>query len=174
MMTTLPCPFCGSTSIDVMNGSTFRWRFACCMDCGAQAGEVRAQTLGEGTPAEWEIAAKARAIEEWNVRAPVESLQAALAAEYERGRSERKCVGAASPSCHYFAPCGDICNKCGKVHTLPRSERDAAERDALWAAADCRLCANFTTKSGGCVSLVQCVDGSQYKATPPRQYWRSE
>jgi hypothetical protein len=38
-------------------------------------------------------------------------------------------------------------------------------------AADCRLCANFTTKSGGCVSLVQCVDGSQYKATTPRQYW---
>lgn len=86
----LPCPFCGSTSIDVMNGSTFRWRFAYCMACGAQAGEVRAQTLGEGTPEAWEIAAKIRAIEEWNVRAPVESLQAALAAERERGRRQRK------------------------------------------------------------------------------------
>jgi hypothetical protein len=94
------------------------------------------------------------------------AIEAALAAEYERGRGERKCIGAASPSCNYFALCGDICNKCGKVHTLPRSERDALRADA-----DCRLCANFTTKSGGCVSLVQCVDGSQYKATTPRQYW---
>ena len=40
----------------------------------------------------------------------------------------------------------------------------------LWPR-DCRLCANFTTKAGGCVSVVQCVDGMQFKATAPRQYW---
>ena len=36
---------------------------------------------------------------------------------------------------------------------------------------DCRLCANFTTQTGGCISTVQCVDSAQYKATAPRQYW---
>ena len=42
----------------------------------------------------------------------------------------------------------------------------------LWPR-DCRLCANFTTRTGGCVSVVQCVDSMQFKATPPRQYWVS-
>jgi hypothetical protein len=41
---------------------------------------------------------------------------------------------------------------------------------ALWPR-DCRLCANFTTKTGGCTSVVQCVDSMQFKATAPRQYW---
>jgi len=52
---------------------------------------------------------------------------------------------------------------------------DQAALDAalnLWPP-DCRLCANFTTKTGGCVSVVQCVDSMQFKATPPRQYWAS-
>jgi hypothetical protein len=39
------------------------------MECGAQAGEIRAQTRGEGTPAEWEAQANADAIAEWNRRA---------------------------------------------------------------------------------------------------------
>jgi hypothetical protein len=39
------------------------------------------------------------------------------------------------------------------------------------AERDCRTCFNYTTKSGGCVSIFQCVDGAQYKITPPRQYW---
>lgn len=38
---------------------------------------------------------------------------------------------------------------------------------------DCRLCGNFTTKSGGCVSVVQCVDSMQFKPTRPHQYWAS-
>lgn len=42
---------------------------------------------------------------------------------------------------------------------------------AIVAGRDCRLCAHFTTKSGGCVSVVQCVDSKQFKATVPRQYW---
>jgi Lar family restriction alleviation protein len=64
----LPCPFCGGTNIEVVEGDTFRWRLACCRECGAQAGEVRIQTLGDGTPEEWEADAASRAIEEWNRR----------------------------------------------------------------------------------------------------------
>ena len=62
------CPFCGSMEVDVQEGSTFRWRFAMCMNCGARAGEVRAQTLGEGTREQWEAQAKADALAEWNLR----------------------------------------------------------------------------------------------------------
>lgn len=64
----LPCPFCGSTSVSVKEGSTFRWRIAYCNECDAQAGEVRAQTSGDGRPNEWEAAAIDRAIAEWNKR----------------------------------------------------------------------------------------------------------
>ena len=52
---------------------------------------------------------------------------------------------------------------------------DQAAIDAalnLWPR-DCRLCAKFTTQTGGCTSTVQCVDSDQYKATAPRQYWVS-
>lgn len=65
-----PCPFCGATSVRVCEGSTFRWRFAQCDSCGAQAGEVRCQTLGDGTKEEWEAKAVADAIDEWNHRVP--------------------------------------------------------------------------------------------------------
>ena len=44
-----------------------------------------------------------------------------------------------------------------------------AERDAL---RDCRTCAHFTTKTIGCLSMVQCVNAAQYKATAPWQYWQ--
>jgi hypothetical protein len=50
---------------------------------------------------------------------------------------------------------------------------DQAALDAalnLWPR-DCRLCANYTTQAGGCLSVVQCVDSMQFKATAPRQYW---
>lgn len=42
----------------------------------------------------------------------------------------------------------------------------------LWPR-DCRLCANYTTSSGGCTSAVQCVDSDQFKTTTPRQYWKA-
>jgi Lar family restriction alleviation protein len=64
----LPCPFCGGPSVSVSDGSTFRWRVAACNTCGAQCGEIRAQTLGEGTPQEWEAEAREEAIAEWNTR----------------------------------------------------------------------------------------------------------
>ena len=63
-----PCPFCGDLDVCVKPGSTFRWRIAQCEQCGAQCGEVRVQTRGDGTPAEWEEDAVREAIEEWNMR----------------------------------------------------------------------------------------------------------
>ena len=65
----LPCPFCGGRKVSVHEGSTFRWRFAACDNCGAQTGEVRCQTMGDGTKEEWEAQAKLYAIAEWNRRA---------------------------------------------------------------------------------------------------------
>ena len=47
-----PCPFCGTADVTVQPGSTFRWWVAACSSCGAQSGEVRVQTMGDGTPAE--------------------------------------------------------------------------------------------------------------------------
>lgn len=64
-----PCPFCGATNISVIEGDTFRWRLARCNECEAQAPMVRIQTMGDGTPDEWEEKAKIGAIESWNTRA---------------------------------------------------------------------------------------------------------
>lgn len=69
-MTPMPCPFCGSLDISVQEGSTFRWRRAGCNDCGAEAGEVRCQTLGDGDPKQWDTEARVAAIQEWNRRSP--------------------------------------------------------------------------------------------------------
>lgn len=64
-----PCPFCGKPDIAVLEGSTFRWRVTECSYCGARGPEVRAQTTGEGDPAEWASKAWQKAIDEWNTRA---------------------------------------------------------------------------------------------------------
>ena len=66
-----PCPFCGCDRVEVYEGTTFRWRLVRCFECGAQAGEVRAQTMGFGTKAEWEAKARADAISAWNERTEV-------------------------------------------------------------------------------------------------------
>ena len=65
----LRCPFCGESSITVADGATFRWRHVECGACGAIGPEIRCQTMGEGTPAEWERQAEADAIAAWNERA---------------------------------------------------------------------------------------------------------
>jgi hypothetical protein len=38
---------------------------------------------------------------------------------------------------------------------------------------DCRTCAYYTTQTGGCTSVVQCVDAMRYQPTAPRRYWLS-
>lgn len=70
------CPFCPleiETTVTVREGSTFRWRVAECDQCGARSGEVRMQTLGDGTVEEWYEQGDIKAIEVWNTR-PAESL----------------------------------------------------------------------------------------------------
>jgi hypothetical protein len=57
-------------------------------------------------------------------------------------------------------------------HDLPLYDQAAIDSAlSLWPR-DCRMCAHYTTKSGGCRSVVQCVDAIQFKATAPHQYWR--
>ncbi len=63
----LPCPFCGGNSISVNEGSTFRWRYAECNECGARAGEVRHNTLSDDQDQATTESTR-RAIEEWNTR----------------------------------------------------------------------------------------------------------
>lgn len=72
-LTPMPCPFCGESDVAVYVGSTFRWRYAACDSCGARAGEVRAQTFGDGTREQWEAAAIESAIAEWNCRAAIDA-----------------------------------------------------------------------------------------------------
>ena len=64
----MPCPWCGDTDVKVVEGSTFRWRVAQCQTCGAQTGEVRTQTMGEGTVEEWRKQAVDDAMDAWNER----------------------------------------------------------------------------------------------------------
>lgn len=66
----LPCPFCGSYDTEVCDGSTFRWVYMGCADCGARAGEVRVQTIG----IERDAAIKRATIDatlEWNTRSNI-------------------------------------------------------------------------------------------------------
>ncbi len=37
----LPCPFCGAVGLDYLGGSSFRWRMAECVGCGASLGDHR-------------------------------------------------------------------------------------------------------------------------------------
>jgi hypothetical protein len=71
----LPCPFCGGHEVTIVEGGSFRWRLAQCCNCGAQSGEVRVQTLGDGTKEEWEAQAERNAIAEWNTRAALAAPQ---------------------------------------------------------------------------------------------------
>jgi Lar family restriction alleviation protein len=65
-----PCPFCGGTSIQVQQGSTYRRLVALCADCGAQGPEAR-QTSFEDTPD------CAPALRDWNTRVNPEHLSPA-------------------------------------------------------------------------------------------------
>ena len=63
----LPCPFCGGTKIATYEGSTFRWRYASCNECGAQASEVRIETISLPRP-EAIAQADKELLKEWNTR----------------------------------------------------------------------------------------------------------
>ena len=63
----------------------------------------------------------------------------------------------------------EISQQAAEIEAL-RAEANAALN--LWPR-DCRLCANYTTASGGCTSAVRCVDSDQFQATTPRQYWEA-
>lgn len=43
--------------------------------------------------------------------------------------------------------------------------------DAQRAALDCRTCRHHTTATGGCVSVLQCYEGSAYQRAGVRQCW---
>lgn len=66
----LPCPWCGCTKITTHEGSTFRWMAVECAECGAGPGEIRVQTIGDGTPQDWEKQAQANVVKAWNTRRP--------------------------------------------------------------------------------------------------------
>ena len=68
-MNAKPCPFCGHSGITIHEGSTFRWMVAECNDCGATAGEVRVQTMGDGDRKDWINNGNRDALDAWNVRA---------------------------------------------------------------------------------------------------------
>ena len=67
--TAKPYPFCGGIGIAIRDGSTFRWVVAECIECGATCGEVRVQTMGDGSPEEWMAQAERAAVEAWDKRA---------------------------------------------------------------------------------------------------------
>jgi len=63
-----PCPFCGGKIIDVVEGTSHKWRVAQCMECGSCGPEVRIMTAGSATTKESEWLAKNDAYDEWNMR----------------------------------------------------------------------------------------------------------
>ena len=67
MTTALPCPFCGEMSIELVEGTTFRWMLVRCQCCGASGPEARVDTLHKDRTVALERAAAA-AIDEWNQR----------------------------------------------------------------------------------------------------------
>jgi Lar family restriction alleviation protein len=66
-----PCPFCGGTSIQVQQGSTYRRLVAICADCGAQGPEVRQTALDAKSPDQ------DAALRDWNTRVNPEHLSPA-------------------------------------------------------------------------------------------------
>jgi Lar family restriction alleviation protein len=95
-MNAKPCPFCGHSGITIHEGSTFRWMVAECNDCGATAGEVRVQTMGDGDRKDWINNGNRDALDAWNVRAtPTKEgrqmdSRAAFEAWWERKHNPRK------------------------------------------------------------------------------------
>lgn len=69
MATIKPCPFCGGVEVAITSPANDpRWRFAYCRKCGAQAPEIRLNTLGVPRAEDWEAEARIRALGAWNTR----------------------------------------------------------------------------------------------------------
>lgn len=151
----LACPFCGHTGVSTFEGSTFRWMYASCDECGAQTGEVRKDTLSKDRD-EAQRNAEQDAIAEWNRRAaapePVaevvaSSLDIALIQQVwpkvykfftKHAIGQKSC-----PSClmcgnvtpnpadwairHMELPSIYICKTCAESHAAPQSQRAVAE-----------------------------------------------
>jgi hypothetical protein len=110
-----------------------------------QAGEVGASTLGDSADVTDWI--------DYVMREATAARDAAVTAEHNRMNA--------------------VLAKQGAAHHKEVQEQVAAAHDAalnLWPR-DCRLCDHFSTKVGGCTSILQCVDSDCFKATTPRQYW---
>ena len=92
--------------ITVVDGDTFRWRHVECAACGATGPEIRCQTLGDGTQAEWERQAEADAIAAWNERAMPAELRSLINCwrinygldKYDKVTAARRWAEAGGPS----------------------------------------------------------------------------
>jgi hypothetical protein len=62
-----PCPFCGGPQIHAHEGSTYRWGYLACADCGGTKGDCRKADIR--LPADHETNIAAFAVD-WNRRAP--------------------------------------------------------------------------------------------------------
>jgi hypothetical protein len=60
-----------------------------------------------------------------------------------------------------------------RMFQLEQAREIAALRAALLDARDCRTCRHFTRSSGGCVSVLRCIDGSSYQRLGRIQYWEA-
>ena len=64
----LPCPFCKKTGITVEEGSSFKWFFGRCNECGATCGEIRVEGKDIKLDQFGDLIAQ-KVIAEWNKRA---------------------------------------------------------------------------------------------------------
>ena len=63
-----PCPFCGGTNIQAYEGSTHRWGYLACGDCGGNRGDCRKVDFSLPAGNAINIAGFA---DDWNARAPI-------------------------------------------------------------------------------------------------------
>jgi hypothetical protein len=54
-----------------------------------------------------------------------------------------------------------------ELHVFAESVRSTEQKALL----DCRTCRNHTTNSGGCISVLRCVQGSAYQRAGVRKCW---
>ena len=70
-----PCPWCAGTSIQAFEGSTHRWGYLACNDCGANKGDCRKADISLPATHETNLAAFAL---DWNTRVADKAVQASI------------------------------------------------------------------------------------------------